>query len=182
MNTIHKLKCCPEYFKAIVEGRKTFEFRKDDGRNFQVDDLIILKEFIPDTDTYTKEVFTVKVVYMLKGGNFGFPEGYCVMGIKPYQKTNPPYVLCAATHVDDGKLHPQRLRNVSNGLVVGSWRHDNCTGVLLGMNIEVTRDNHTHGFITSDGKFVNRKEAGKVAFEAGQIDSFTDCLTSEDLY
>jgi len=37
------------------------------------------------------------------------------------------------------------------------------------------------GFITDDNKFVDRKEAGRIAFEAGQIDKETDFLFSEDI-
>ena len=38
------------------------------------------------------------------------------------------------------------------------------------------------GFLTSDDRFVNRKEAGQIAFDAGQITKLTECLFSEDLY
>ena len=37
------------------------------------------------------------------------------------------------------------------------------------------------GFVTDTGKFVDRKEAGKIAFEAGQTDKLIDFLFSEDL-
>jgi len=37
------------------------------------------------------------------------------------------------------------------------------------------------GFVTDTGEFVDRKEAGRMAFEAGQIDKPTDCLFSENL-
>lgn len=38
------------------------------------------------------------------------------------------------------------------------------------------------GFVTRDGKFVDRKIAGKIAYIFGQIEEPTDCLMSEDLY
>lgn len=38
------------------------------------------------------------------------------------------------------------------------------------------------GFITSDGKFVNRIEAAKIAFASGQIDRPKRYLFSEDLW
>ena len=38
------------------------------------------------------------------------------------------------------------------------------------------------GFLTSKGRFVDRKEAGKIAYEIGQIDKEVDELTSEMLY
>lgn len=38
------------------------------------------------------------------------------------------------------------------------------------------------GFLTSQGLFVNRKEAGEIAFEAKQFSVSNDFLFSEDLY
>lgn len=38
------------------------------------------------------------------------------------------------------------------------------------------------GFLTSKGRFVDRKEAAKIAWDMGQIDKEVDELTSEDLY
>ena len=40
----------------------------------------------------------------------------------------------------------------------------------------------TQGFVTECGKFLNRKEAAKVAFESGQMSEDVGCLMSEDLY
>ena len=38
------------------------------------------------------------------------------------------------------------------------------------------------GFVTTDGKFVSRSEAAKIAFKSGQIKKPTSLLMSEDLY
>ena len=38
------------------------------------------------------------------------------------------------------------------------------------------------GFITNTNRFVNRFEAGKIAFEAKQMTYLTECLFSEDLW
>ena len=38
------------------------------------------------------------------------------------------------------------------------------------------------GFVTDDGKFVTRQEAGKIAFECGQTKEYHQTLYSEDLY
>lgn len=40
----HHLKTMPEYFQAVIEGRKPFEVRKND-RGFKVGDRVILEEF-----------------------------------------------------------------------------------------------------------------------------------------
>lgn len=76
----HHLKTWPEYFKAILRGKKKFEVRKDD-RNFKVGDLLYLEEWEPKIGRYTDRDFVVKVTYKLKGGSFGIEKGYCVLGI-----------------------------------------------------------------------------------------------------
>lgn len=45
----HKLKIWPEYFKAVKDGRKTFEVRVND-REFQFGDAVVLEEWDPDRD------------------------------------------------------------------------------------------------------------------------------------
>ena len=42
----HELKTWPEFFQAIVDGRKNFEVRRDD-RGFQAGDAVWLKEWDP---------------------------------------------------------------------------------------------------------------------------------------
>lgn len=44
------------------------------------------------------------------------------------------------------------------------------------------RDSEIQGFLTSKGRFVDRKEAAKIAFSAGQISDQKEELYSEDLY
>ncbi len=41
---LHHLKTLPEYFQAVIDGRKPFEIRKDD-RGFNVGDKVVLEEF-----------------------------------------------------------------------------------------------------------------------------------------
>ena len=77
--TEHHLKCWPEPFQAMWDGRKTFEFRKDD-RGYQVGDVLHLREYEPDDALYTDRQMWWRVTYVLREG-FGVPEGYCVMGI-----------------------------------------------------------------------------------------------------
>jgi len=60
---------------------KTFEFRKND-RGFKEGDILYLEEWSPETQNYTGNVLRAEVTYMITGGQFGIPEGYCIMGIE----------------------------------------------------------------------------------------------------
>ena len=87
----HELKLLTEYFKDVESGLKTFELRKND-RDFQVGDTLILKEYYQgDTDYkdsictpphYTNKQIEKKVVYMIKGGQYGLQKGYVILGLQ----------------------------------------------------------------------------------------------------
>ncbi|MFN3652593.1 MAG: ASCH/PUA domain-containing protein [Armatimonadota bacterium] len=62
---MHELKIWPEYFEAIRTGKKTFEVRKDD-RGFQVGDLLLLREWDPETKTYSGRALFRDVSYVLR--------------------------------------------------------------------------------------------------------------------
>jgi hypothetical protein len=75
----HTIKCWSAQFQAIVDGVKTFEFRKDD-RGYQVGDLLELVEWFPE-ENRSGRGRSVQVTYILRGPNFGMPDGYVVMSI-----------------------------------------------------------------------------------------------------
>ncbi|MBO0423420.1 ASCH/PUA domain-containing protein [Enterococcus plantarum] len=70
----HDLKIAPEYFKAVIQGLKTFEIRKND-REFQVEDIVNLKEF--KNGKYTGRKLTVEIIYIT---DFEQKENYVVFG------------------------------------------------------------------------------------------------------
>ena len=81
----HELKVWPEYFEAIASGRKTFEIRQND-RNFQCGDTLVLKEYAPGPDEYTGFAVKRTVSYILNGDNpmgfaFGLRTGFVAMGL-----------------------------------------------------------------------------------------------------
>lgn len=78
---VHSLKTWPQYFSAILARFKTYEIRKND-RDFQVGDELVLKEWDPQTQRYSGREVTVTVTYMTKGGQWGIPEGICVLAIQ----------------------------------------------------------------------------------------------------
>lgn len=88
--TEHYLKTWPGPLTAMVSGLKTFEFRRND-RNFQIGDTLQCAGWDPTHECHTGEIRTFRVTYILHGGQFGVPEGYCVMSIVPldYYKMRP---------------------------------------------------------------------------------------------
>ena len=80
---IHTLKTWPKYFKAIVDGWKTFELRLND-RGFAVGDCLVLQEFDPETGTFTREMFSVRVTYLTADY---MPEGFVAMSIEPWEQS-----------------------------------------------------------------------------------------------
>ena len=73
----HRLKIWPEFFEAVLSGKKTFEIRKND-RDYQVNDLLLLQEYNPETEEYTGRELLVEVTYIT---DFGQPENQVVMSI-----------------------------------------------------------------------------------------------------
>jgi hypothetical protein len=90
---VHVKKCHPGAFEAIRDGRKTFEYRKEDDCEYQVNDVIVLLEYNPPNDEpmwddpphgYTGEVERRRVTYVLRG-EFGVPEGYAVLSLGKWE-------------------------------------------------------------------------------------------------
>jgi hypothetical protein len=105
-------------------------------------------------------------------------------------KVSVPYVLCAAIWFKDGKKYEHQPKNVDSGIVICGRRHHNCFLTAYELNggkkiIEKIGDDINRivqGFLTSDDRFVDRKESAMIAFNAGQTAKAHDHLISEDLY
>jgi hypothetical protein len=79
---VHELKTWPDQFHAIFNGeRKTCEFRRDD-RGFEEGDCLHLREYDPEKKTYTEMSIVVRVTHIVRGPDFGIPEGFVVMSIR----------------------------------------------------------------------------------------------------
>jgi hypothetical protein len=76
----HVLKTWPAQFIAILNDFKKADFRKAD-RDFRVDDPIAFVEYNPSSKVYTKLWCKCKITHIEHGGNFGIPEGYCMLSI-----------------------------------------------------------------------------------------------------
>ena len=64
MKKIEK-KVWPKYFQAILDGKKTFEFRLNDF-DIEEGDIFVLKEWDPETKVYTGRVLEKKVGFVGK--------------------------------------------------------------------------------------------------------------------
>ena len=85
----HELKTDREVFKAVQDGLKTFEIRKDD-RGYQVGDNLTLCETRYTGEEmkagkpleYTGAAIDVGVSHILRGPIYGLKEGWVIMSIK----------------------------------------------------------------------------------------------------
>jgi hypothetical protein len=70
-----------------------------------------------------------------------------------------------------------------DGVIWTGRRHHNVIQKIIDeLGREAAPVRGTQGFVTECGKFLDRKEAAKVAFEAGQVPELYTVLMSEDLY
>ena len=112
--------------------------------------------------------------------------------------TTKEWVICAAIWYCDGTEAPRGMiaQNIDSGVIIGQWRHGNCINVratnLLWntkkleerldrdkCQIPMTEEKpggecegfkEVDGFLTSRGRFVDRWQGMKIAYEAGQVD------------
>ena len=94
--------------------------------------------------------------------------------------TDQEYIICAAIHFESNKVQAHQPKNITHGLVVCGRRHHNCFATIYTFDVKLKEIEQ--GFITSKDRFVNRKEAGEIAFKAGQTKELRTCLFSEDIY
>lgn len=76
----HDLKTWSQFFREVMIGHKRFEIRKDD-RNFQVGDVLCLREWDPVKQEYTGSYLRAPITYKLSGGQFGLETGYCILSL-----------------------------------------------------------------------------------------------------
>ena len=78
----HELKIYPKYFEAIIDGKKTFEIRKND-RGFRVGDRVVLKEW--DNIVYSGREIHAEIKYILDDKFIGLADGYVAFSIGIYK-------------------------------------------------------------------------------------------------
>jgi len=76
----HELKTWPMYFRAIVEGKKNFEIRRDD-RDFSPGDVLLLIEYERQAQHFTGAQVERKITYILREHE-GLREGFAILGFE----------------------------------------------------------------------------------------------------
>lgn len=88
------------------------------------------------------------------------------------------YILCAAVKRKRPRICEPYFQGINDicDIELGYRHHDIFHRFKRGMQ------QHEQGFYTSKGRYVDRKEAAKIAFECGQISEEKQILYSEDIY
>lgn len=79
MHKVIELKIAPEYFNAVIIQEKKAELRFND-RDYQVGDILVLKEF--KDDKYTGRTYKVRITHILQNCGFGLQDGYAMLSIE----------------------------------------------------------------------------------------------------
>lgn len=83
-------KILPEYYEAVITGKKKFELRKDED-DIQQGDYILLREF--DGEKYTGREQLCDVPYVLRHcPEYGLMDGYCILSIQKAQTIDAEHV------------------------------------------------------------------------------------------
>jgi hypothetical protein len=83
----HELKCWPQYFDAVWDGKKKFELRIND-RDFKVGDILILKKFDPEKEEYLPQSIETTITYILEGPSFGLAKGFAIISFDQIKHFN----------------------------------------------------------------------------------------------
>lgn len=86
------------------------------------------------------------------------------------------FIICSAIKYDDGKVHAGQPTNVTSGFIVCGRRHKDCYNIIpqiTGLYDIIQKipepDRDQQGFLTSEDRFVYRKEAMVIAKAANQL-------------
>ena len=102
----------------------------------------------------------------------------------PHKIHEKPYIICSAIYVLNNRVYKGQPRNIKEGIVITGRRHSDCYNTLICLDYDMIKNyEDIQGFLTSNNRFVDRKEAYRIALESGQIEEREhELLISEDLY
>ena len=94
-------------------------------------------------------------------------------------------ILVAAIWFKDFEAVPFAPVNINKGLVICGYRHNHISSVMTALYKKHLLEcgEYVHGFLTNQGRFVDRKQGAKIFAETGGVFGFmAEELFSDDLY
>lgn len=79
---VHQIRLAKMYFNDVASGKKPFELRKND-RGYKAGDILEMMEF--EDGKNTGRMIKAEVTFMLENYT-GLQEGYCILGIRIFEK------------------------------------------------------------------------------------------------
>lgn len=80
MAKTHEVKIWPKYFDAVVEGRLTFQLRRDD-RNYQVGERMLMREW--DQGAYTGREVLAEITFKMERTRVPSERDLTTLGLSP---------------------------------------------------------------------------------------------------
>ncbi|GIO04773.1 hypothetical protein J31TS6_08010 [Brevibacillus reuszeri] len=117
---IHDLKIWPEHFRDVRAGMKTAELRLND-RNYQLGDVLVLREYDPQEDEYTGEVETRRVTHILAN------EQWLQPGVVMISMSDTVCSCCGGTGTDPWPVNdegPLRFTRCGQCEGTGEWEKE----------------------------------------------------------
>lgn len=134
--------------------------------------------YIELEDEECENIKTVQEIYKL----VNYKISPMVSKSTPYLKDQKEYIICSAIWYKDDKVYNQQPVNVDSGYVLCGYRHGDCLSNMFVFGQKRIPNNDEEGFLTNLNRFVNRIEAVKIAYNAGQVKEVKRGLISEDLW
>lgn len=118
---VHLLKIKPEYFRAVDDGTKTFEVRKND-RDYRAKDYIVLREW--DGQEYTGRMVYCRIKYLLTNPEY-VADGYVIFSI---DKVKLNHAIVKGLRqvpelLDTAKTHDNLSHKIDNIIRVSIYHH-----------------------------------------------------------
>lgn len=129
--TTHTLKTEPEYFQSVLDGTKTAEVRLND-RDYQVGDVLVLREMTPVADLYTGRECRRIITHILTD---------------PDQRWLQPGVVVLSVGREDAIPRQDRPRDMARGITRETGRVDPILRDLLRVTNEALAAARSDGHV-----------------------------------
>jgi hypothetical protein len=193
--------CLGEWEFYIVDNKTGYSFYSPEVSDPDLCEYLMIEylteylEKITDPNYNWAETLTEEQKESIQRGLDDLKEGRVVSHEEVMKQEKEEYIICSAIWYKELELkrpevlEPRGFRpyNVHVGIVFGGFRHMNCMYQMVAITglRDCEAGESIQGFLTSKNRFVDRKEAAKIAIEQNQIikDRINEnMLFSEDIY